>query len=65
MALKVKSWRQSLEKDLSCVFKVIVNILLDKGAEPAIKHRQQNTTVRAKGADPIWSQVSSSLLYSV
>ena len=61
--LKVKSGRQNLENGLSCIFWAMGNILFHKYRASMTKHRKQSTKVRAKGIDPIWSQVSSSLLH--
>ena len=55
--LKVKPGRQSIE-----IFQAIGNILLQRCRASVTKHRKQSTKVRAKGIDPIWSQVCSSPL---
>ena len=55
---------QRLEHGLSCLFQAIGNILLQRCRARMTKHRQQSTEVRAKGLDPIWSQVCSSLLHT-
>ena len=60
--LKDKPGRQSLEKGLLCIFQATGNIPLQRYRASITKHRQQSTKVRAKGVDPIWSQVCSSLL---
>ena len=61
--LKVKPGRQSLENVLSCVFQAVGNILLQRSRASIKKHLQLSAKVRAKGIDPIWSQVCSSLLH--
>ena len=63
LPLKVKLGRQSLEKELSCIFQAIGNILLQRFRASITKHRQQSTEVGATGIDPKRSQVCFSLLY--
>ena len=53
---------QSLENGLSCIFQAI-GILLQKCRARVTEPREQSTRVRAKGIEPIWIQVCSSLLY--
>ena len=48
---------QSLENGLFCIFQAIANILNSK-------QKQQNTKVKVKEIDLIWSQICSSLLQS-
>ena len=45
---------QSLQNGLSCMFQAIGNILNSK-------QKQQNTKVRVKETDPVWSQTCSFL----
>ena len=54
--LKVKAGKQNLEDRLSRIFQEIGNILFTK-VQSMSKHRQQSTKVKAKGIDPVWSQV--------
>ena len=61
-SLKVKPGRQSLEKGLLCVFQATGIILSQRCRARITKHSKQSTNVRAKGIDPIWCQVCSSLL---
>ena len=64
--LHLKGW--SLENGLSCTFQAIRQHSSTKVESQSslcmTKHRQQSTGVRAKGIDPIGSQVCSSLLLS-
>ena len=53
---------QSLEKGISCIFWVVGSNLLQRCRAIVTEYRRQNTKVRAKGIDSIWSQVCSSLL---
>ena len=53
---------QGLENGLSCILQAVDNIVLQKRRASMTKHIQQSTRFRAKGIDPVWSQVCSSLL---
>lgn len=46
---------QHLGNGLSCIFRAIGNIL-------NLKEEQQNTEIKVKGIDPVWSQIYSSSL---
>ena len=48
---------QSLENGLSCIFQALGNI-------PDWKQKQQNTKVKVKETDPMWSPICSTLFLS-
>jgi len=53
--------RQSIEKELVCIFQAARNILLQMFRTSMTRHRQHSAEVTATGVDPICRQVYSSL----
>ena len=53
--------RQSVEKELVCIFQAARNILLQMFRTSMTRHRQQSAEVTARGIDPMCSEVYSSL----